>query len=228
MPSDGFEVARAKATALGVTAKLLLPPDASVTEELEGGDLEREIREAGRRLELPEADALADALGRERTVDRAGREAAYMRLFGPTVGRDNPPYSTEYEPDAGFRKEQDLADIAGFYRAFGLLPADGLAERPDHFGIEADFLAFLCLKEAVALAEDDAEGLQIVRSAAGRFAAHYLGPAVRTFGERLARSAPDSAQTAAAALLAALADGDAGGPAASPPSRRVVALPVVS
>ena len=49
-----------------------------------------------------------------------------------------------------------LADIAGFYAAFGMTP--GAAEVEDHIAAELEFMSVLALKEAAALAEGLVEG----------------------------------------------------------------------
>src|SRR5262249_45823836 len=53
---------------------------------------------------------------REPAVDR---DAEYDRIFGVVFSKECPPYETEYHTttDVFFRSQQ-LADIAGFYRAF--------------------------------------------------------------------------------------------------------------
>ena len=79
--------------------------------------------------------------------------AEHDRVFGLVLSRECPPYETEYDSSAEpFFRAQQLADIAGFYRAFGLETAQAAPERPDYLALELEFMAFLIRKERLALA----------------------------------------------------------------------------
>jgi TorA maturation chaperone TorD len=78
--------------------------------------------------------------------------AEYDRVFGLVPARECPPYETEYHATAEpFFRAQQLADVAGFYRAFGLDAARATPERPDHLALELEFMAFVLLKKRLAL-----------------------------------------------------------------------------
>ena len=97
-------------------------------------------------------------------------------LFDYGAGR-TPLYETEYGRMRGMSKGTELADINGFYRAFGLDAADGDEQREmgDHLGVELEFYAVLLARQARLWAESDAEGSKIVEDARRAFLADHLG-----------------------------------------------------
>jgi TorA maturation chaperone TorD len=126
----------------------------------------------------------------------------YDRVFGLVPSRECPPFETEYlttvEP---FFRAQQLADIAGFYRAFGLEPSRHNPERPDHIVLEFEFVAVVLAKQRLAQDEDRAA---VCRDAVAAFLHDHLvwwGP---SFAGGLARKAAGSFYLAAGRFLAAL------------------------
>jgi TorA maturation chaperone TorD len=86
-------------------------------------------------------------LGRQSDV----LDQEYQRVFGLLAPRECPPYETEYHvPQEAFYQAQQLADVAGFYRAFGLEPGRENPQRPDYLPLELEFLALLLLKKRLA------------------------------------------------------------------------------
>ena len=67
----------------------------------------------------------------------------YENIFGHTACSKVPLYELEYGEEHSYREPQELADITGFYRAFGLQSAENVHERPDHVSLEAEFVYFL-------------------------------------------------------------------------------------
>ncbi|MDE2059784.1 MAG: molecular chaperone TorD family protein [candidate division NC10 bacterium] len=108
------------------------------------------------------------------STDEETLEPEHVRLFGP-VARC-PLYETAYG-DAGrlLGRSASLADIAGFYLAFGLCPTTGDTHREDHIGLELEFMSLLTLKEAYAVAEGWQEPMEITRTAQQRFVQDHLG-----------------------------------------------------
>jgi hypothetical protein len=121
-------------------------------------------------------------------LDPARRSSALERLFGPVISRSCPPCETEYlrSRDA-FHRAQQLADIAGFYRAFGVEPSRQRPQRADHIALELEFVALLL--EKLASSDEDAqareEHARIVRDAHRAFLADHLTTWVPQFAQRL-------------------------------------------
>jgi DMSO reductase family type II enzyme chaperone len=137
--------------------------------------------------------------------DEAGLAAEHVTLFTRQVRC--PPYEGAYGPASMAGKATLLADVAGFYAAFGLEPAAGRPEVEDHVCAELEFMSALALKEAWALTEGHAGGLVVTRDAQRAFLAEHLARWSPGFAARLAETATPGFYPAAAALLQAwLAD----------------------
>ncbi len=166
------------------------PADLSIPGVLEAVARAAEFRLIGLLLERPreasraEAGALAGEVRDPALRSLAGRLAAlgepeYVGLLGP-----GGPVSPR---EAAYCRREDpgrvMADVAGFYRAFGFEPR---AEDPiDHAAVEAGFAGYLCLKEAYALSRGDREAAEVTALARGRFLAAHLGPLAAGMAARL-------------------------------------------
>ncbi len=99
----------------------------------------------------------------------------YLGLFDGGGDRAS-LYETEYGRMRGMAKGNDLADIAGFYEAFGLaLDPEAAHEMLDHVAVELEFYSVLLLKEAALVEIGDEEGRQIVEDARKKFLVDHLG-----------------------------------------------------
>jgi len=112
-------------------------------------------------------------------------ETSYRYLFGHTAHPKVPPYETEYGEEALFQQPQELADLAGFFGAFGLKL--NACERADHIACECEFLCFLNRKEAYALENNDASMLEETRKAQRLFLKDHLGRFAPAFSKLLSR-----------------------------------------
>ena len=119
------------------------------------------------------------------------REPAYRAVFGMLISNQCPPAETEYAhwKDPTYRAHQ-LADIAGFQKAFGLEPAanEG-AERPDHISLELELIAFLLqrLQSAQQNPDDpeEIEATEVTTHALTNFINDHIAWWVPTFGKRV-------------------------------------------
>jgi len=111
----------------------------------------------------------------------------FEELFGHTVRARVCPYETEYGDGQVFLQAQELADLFGWYAAFGLERRPDLRERADHIAMECEFAGFLSHKEAYAVESGDCEQPARVRQAYRRFLRDHLarfGTVVATHLER--------------------------------------------
>lgn len=184
------------------TLKLgLRPPTASTASVLFSEEGRQALEQAARLLETAGPFRLGQAvesLFRCRRSSLSDLETSYNRLFGHALRGRVCPYETEYAPTGPFQQSQGLADIAAFYRGFGLEPQG--AERLDHIGVELDFVEFLSVKEAYALELRDREMLEVTQDALKSFLRQHLGRFGRAFGETLAREAGEGFYGALGAL----------------------------
>lgn len=109
-----------------------------------------------------------------------------VRIFGHTLSKEIAPYEMEYlKNQEVFAMTQGLADINGFYAAFGLQV--GAGERADHIAIEAEFLSFVALKEALAIENNlGEESIEVCRKAQRDFLREHFLWWAAGFAERLA------------------------------------------
>lgn len=168
-----------------VREKLLpsLPPD---------GAGSGSVRHAARQLSETLADGSTADLLRQRRA-----------LLPPVESRDLPAYESAYCGSDLFRQAQQMADIAGFYRAHGLAVGASRRERPDHVAVELEFMALLAAKEADALRHLGPEQVEMCRHAQALFVGEHLGRWAPLFAGRLGQRAGTGPIQPVAALLGA-------------------------
>lgn len=115
----------------------------------------------------------------------------FNRVFGLVYARDCTPYETEYlSADEPFHRAQQMADIAGFYQAFGLRPSAKHPERPDHVALQLEFMAVVLTKKRLAGEQPDAEHLVSTCDEVQRaFVRDHLAPWLPSFATNLSRKA---------------------------------------
>lgn len=131
---------------------------------------------------LERAAAVAEAA----PTDEAGLEtlrSTYADAFGFEHGGRISQYQVEYSPRTLLTSTTVLADIAGFYEAFGLSKVDGNRDRVDHLCLELEFAAYVSLQAATLSEAGDEEGFDIVRDARASFLEDHLGRWIPRFRE---------------------------------------------
>lgn len=116
-------------------------------------------------------------------------QAEHRRVFSNVITLDCPPYETLFGNDHVFGQAHMMADIAGFYKAFGLELSRDIHERLDHLSVELEFMHFLAYKESYARCHDGAEKTQIVVDAQKKFVKEHLGRWVPLFSRMLMKKA---------------------------------------
>ena len=129
--------------------------------------------------------------------------AEYSRLFQGQA--PCPPRETAYGDGRRIGGRQaELADIRGFYEAFGVAPAKSAPDLPDHVSTELEFFALLLLKTAYAAAEGLEDERQVTERATGVFLRDHLGRWLAPFRKRLEEHGAASPYPESARLVEAL------------------------
>ena len=128
----------------------------------------------------------------------ADPERVYQDVFTLSYSEDCPLYETAFSASHLFQQAQHQADIAGFYRAFGV-GAHG--DRPDHLAMELEFAYLLTLKEAWARDAGERSQVQTCRHASRSFLRDHLGRWAPLIGQRIVVTAAGSFYAAASQLL---------------------------
>jgi DMSO reductase family type II enzyme chaperone len=230
------ERALARSRVFGLLARALRYPDEDLFAALHSGrwaaELAAAARESGLRAghhffrELSRAaDALPDAL--------AALQCQHNALY--SSGSVCPQQESDFVACHAFQKTDVMADVAGFYRAFGLRVSQAQRELPDVLGSELEFLHVVAHKEARAIAEGHREATDICRSAYRKFLAEHLAVWVGAYRARMESSPAGRFYVALARLTECFVTAQRIGPKSSPltppaapPERFVIEGPTLS
>ncbi len=120
-------------------------------------------------------------------IHRSDIEEEYVKVFGHTVSRDVSPYELEFQKNKEvFSMTQALADINGFYQAFGLQL--DVHERADHISVEAEFISYLLWKQALAVENEQPENADICAGAYQAFQRDHFQSWAQDFARKLNNS----------------------------------------
>jgi len=165
-----------------------------------------ELREALKRVTndtglVGEASALYEIF-EECDLDRLRK--AHHDAFDESSGTRCAPAEMDQldgPPQLELTRTFELADVAGFYKAFGVEVEPG-GVRADHVVTELEFMNLLAVKEAIALQEEgEGEHAQICRDASRAFLRDHLARWAPRLGELLAGADGDPVYAVAGRLL---------------------------
>jgi nitrate reductase assembly molybdenum cofactor insertion protein NarJ len=183
---------RARGVAYALLARLLDRDTSAVADD--------EARDAA--VSALRAAGAAAALGRltaaPAVADADALAAVWVRWFD--LGRVAPYEGSNVAASAGGITPR-LADVAGFYRAFGL---EVHGDRPDHVVAQLEFLAVALLTEAEALESGDDADAAVCDRAVRAFVRDHAGTWIDAWANRVAaidELAPWAPWAAAAAEL---------------------------
>lgn len=162
-------------------------PDSNFSENvqilLEDEDLIRKLSEMKEGKWKSLVNDLLEISSNSERVENLGSE--YIDTFDR--GRQaNPLYETEYGRSRSLVKGNELADIAGFYNAFGFeIGKEGtLPEMVDHLAVELEFYSLMLMKNQTLVDNEDHAGVEIVQDAQKKFLGAHLGRFVGAICQR--------------------------------------------
>lgn len=152
-------------------------PDAELYEFIKGGEFSDEIKKAiqGRQgIRLPALLSLAERACNSLTLEEL--QDKYTRLFERPAEK-----SLLHEASYIDFPQDEMADIAGFYRAFGVT----FDERPDHLGVELEFMYLITAKESKAALEGNLDNFDLCVDAEKKFLSAHTGRWVSSLTENI-------------------------------------------
>ena len=171
----------ARALAYEFLAQLFAYPDEPRLQAIH--ERASEVADAGVRGEFARIAAVALHYRRETL------EPVFVELTTLSSSPDCPAFETGHSGGDPQHQTQRMADIAGFYRAFGVDATSG-GFRPDDISVELDFMGFLCRKEAFAQEHLGPPRARQARKAQRLFLEEHLGRWAPAFGDAFAAAAP--------------------------------------
>jgi len=178
--ATGEERALARATIYRVAALAFSYPTADTVAELRRT---LDIAPVAADLIDPVTAAAIEGLGKELAMrDQPSLETAYQRVFTLSYSEDCPIHETAFSAKHLFQQVHQQADIAGFYRAFGV---DANRERSDHLAAELEFCYLLTLKEAHARSNQEPDHIEVCRQGQRTFLREHLARWAPLIGNRV-------------------------------------------
>jgi TorA maturation chaperone TorD len=198
--SDGLEAPVVRALARAGVYRLLgralaYPTDGLLADLVQAAG----VLSAGPAVPAPVRLAFGQFAEVARTTDPLALADEHVFLFDRQVRC--PPHEGAYGDPTLAGPAAQLADVAGFYAAFGVAPSSAQPDLEDHVATELEFMSILALKEAHALADDDVDGAAVTRAAQIAFLGDHLGRWGEAFAAQLLAATPLPYYEAMARLL---------------------------
>ncbi len=134
----------------------------------------------------------------------------FVDVFGHTLSKQIAPYALEHLKNSDvFFRTQKLADLNGFYKAFGMEVES--IERADYISTQTEFLSFLLLKELVAERDDFKEEMKVCRDAFQKFQKDHFLDWTGMFAENLAEKVDGKFYPVAGRFLSNIIELEKGG-----------------
>lgn len=155
---------------------------------LRSHDVEARVERLDRLLGAQEIERARERLRHfaQDASERSELELSWSEVF---VRGKVPPYETSYAPPTMAGHVRDIADVAGFYRAFGF---EVKGERPDHLVPELEFTSFALFKWREASQRLLEDAARVCGDAVRSFLADHLGTWIGPFAHRLSEEMPAS------------------------------------
>lgn len=170
-----------RGAAFGLFARLLGEDPAPLASGAGLTELRFALEALGETEALTQLDAVPDIdPDDERSIGRV-----WVRLFDQ--GKV-PPHETSYLPVGLGGHTSTLADVAGFYKAFGMKVH---GERSDHVVAQLEFASLVTLLEANHRNQGNDDGAAVCADAAAKFLREHLGCWLDRFSAKLVAIDPD-------------------------------------
>lgn len=187
--THSIERALAKSHVFGLLARALRYPDKQLFAALQSGrwatDLSDAVRLSGSKPQKTFRITLQNIA--ESLPDRLeALQGQHSALY--SSGNICPLQESDYVASHAFQKTDVMADVAGFYRAFGLRVSRAQRELPDFLGSELEFLHTVAWKQAQAMQEGCRDGAAVCRQAHRKFLAAHLTMWVEAFRAKMETS----------------------------------------
>ncbi len=171
----------------------LLEPEENTLELLKNKDYMSEVEsclEKAGKKEMTEAFRNIQKELEDSDVDKLTK--GYRDTFGSvTVSMECPPYEMYFSGSQIYQQTQDLADLSGFYKAFGVdISRDDNTNRWDHISVELEFLHFLTYKLAYTTENGGDKEREICLAAKKKFLNAHLGRWIAAFSIAVEKKSP--------------------------------------